>query len=285
MITLHTYGGLGNRIRSIDSLLAITAQHKREITVIWERTYILNCKFSDLFILPDFVHMIEKASSNSPLGMKVINGYRKIMRMLGVRIPSGYDKYIFEDDLKKLKTGDYDFTDFLNYDSLFIETQHRFYSNGNDFALFRPVSGIENRVKKISEKFTKNTVGLHIRRTDNKLSIENSPLELFISAMNDELEANSGTVFFLATDSSDVEKELNDLFPGKIITQQNKELSRNSEQGIQDALVDMLCLSRTKKIYGSFWSSFSEIAAAFGKIDLKIISKATPSWDQIPKGL
>jgi hypothetical protein len=48
-----------------------------------------------------------------------------------------------------------------------------------------------------------------------------------------------------------------------------KELNRNSQQGITDAVVDMFCLSKTKYIYGSYWSSFSDIASVIG--DDKII--------------
>jgi len=271
MITIRTYGGLGNRIRSIDSLLAITSPIKREFNVIWERTHILNCKFNDLFVLPDYVNVIEKASSDSLMEMKAVNGYRKMMKLLGIKIPFGYDKYIFEDELQKMKNENYDFSNLLNYRSVFIETQHRFYSNGHDFELFTPFVEIENRLKTITKNFSKYTVGIHIRRTDNRLSIENSPLELFISYIRKELEMNSDTMFFLASDSFDVETKLKKLFPDNIIMQEDKEISRNNTRGIQDALVDMLCLSRTKKIYGSFWSSFSEIAAAFGKIELKTV--------------
>ncbi|MDR2121881.1 MAG: hypothetical protein LBP34_02035 [Flavobacteriaceae bacterium] len=42
-----------------------------------------------------------------------------------------------------------------------------------------------------------------------------------------------------------------------------KVLDRNLKQGIQDAVVDMFCLANTQKIYGFYWSSYSEIAAKF----------------------
>lgn len=39
------------------------------------------------------------------------------------------------------------------------------------------------------------------------------------------------------------------------------------------AMIDILCLSRTLKIYGSFYSSFSEYAANMGNIPLVIVKK------------
>ena len=58
-------------------------------------------------------------------------------------------------------------------------------------------------------------------------------------------------------------------FPEEIIVYK-KELSREKEEGIKDALVDMLCLSKTSRIIGSFWSSFSEVSAEIGRIPLTI---------------
>lgn len=49
-----------------------------------------------------------------------------------------------------------------------------------------------------------------------------------------------------------------------IITQSDVEFVRNSKEGIECALLDLMALSRCEKIYGSYYSSFSEVAAKWG---------------------
>jgi len=79
--------------------------------------------------------------------------------------------------------------------------------------------------------------------------------------------------FFLATDSPEEEQDMKKLFGDRIITFAKK-LDRNNPEAIQDALVDLLCLSKTRKIIGSFYSSFSDIAADIGYIEFVARHKA-----------
>ena len=63
---------------------------------------------------------------------------------------------------------------------------------------------------------------------------------------------------------------LKKLFGNKIISF-SAHKDRNSAIGIQDALADLFLLSKTSRIWGSFYSSFSEIAAKLNKTPLEII--------------
>ncbi len=47
-------------------------------------------------------------------------------------------------------------------------------------------------------------------------------------------------------------------------------ISRNSEDGIIQAACELFALANTQKIIGSYWSSFGEIAARLGNIDIEI---------------
>lgn len=69
-----------------------------------------------------------------------------------------------------------------------------------------------------------------------------------------------------------IKDDLKKRFGESIITY-NAELSRASENGMKDALIELLVLSKTKKIFGSWWSSYSEMAAKIGNIDLEILKK------------
>jgi hypothetical protein len=112
------------------------------------------------------------------------------------------------------------------------------------------------------------TIGVHVRRTDNNAAIEKSPLQDFIASMKNCLVEQPDTSFFLATDDPAVESTLKEIFPGRIATFRKSAYSRAKAAAIQDALVDLLMLSRCRKILGSYYSSFSEYASLFHRIHL-----------------
>ena len=85
--------------------------------------------------------------------------------------------------------------------------------------------------------------------------------------MQQEIENNCTTNFFLATDDEDVKREMICRFGNKIISC-NDNASRNSVEGMKFAVVDLYCLINTKKIIGSAASSYSELAAELGGIEL-----------------
>ena len=155
---------------------------------------------------------------------------------------------------------------------MYFQTCEEFGNNFDEFARFIPTSEIQAIIDKQTEKFNINTIGLHIRRSDNVKSINESPLELFIEKIKEELNSNLNANFFLSTDDLRTEQELKSLFNNKIITNQ-KNFDRNTPKGIKDAVVDLFCLSKTQYIYGSYWSSFSDIAARLGRIKLITIKK------------
>lgn len=132
---------------------------------------------------------------------------------------------------------------------------------------------IEAQVNNITSQFSVNTIGVHIRRTDNKYSIESSPTHLFIEEMEKELEINPESRFYLATDSYEEKNKIQEFFCDKVISLQNIEMKRNTPKGIIDAFVEINALSKTTKIFASAYSSFSELAALLSGIECVIIKK------------
>jgi hypothetical protein len=109
-------------------------------------------------------------------------------------------------------------------------------------------------------------VGVHIRRTDHIKCIENSPIEFFIDSMNEE---PTDTKFYLATDCLETKNKLKEIFKERIITSAFP-LKRTSREGIRGALQDFVSLSNCSKIIGTKYSSFSEMAALYGSIELVV---------------
>lgn len=132
----------------------------------------------------------------------------------------------------------------------------------------QPLDGIQRTVSYVYKRYFEGheVVGVHIRRTDhlhymNKDPRLVSPTALFIKAMNNILENNHETKFFLATDDKDEEKTIRHQFPAAVIVNEKETVSRNTKKGMQDALIDWLLLSKTSKIIHSATSSFSVEAA------------------------
>ena len=139
--------------------------------------------------------------------------------------------------------------------------------------VLRPIPEIQQEIDAITQLFAPNTIGVHIRRTDNKASISGSPTTAFIDAMKKELETDNKVHFFVATDDTSVRTLLQNTFPGRIITQEFHKCHRDTLSGMKQAVVDLFCLARTTKIIGSYWSSFTDTAAEIGNTPLLIAGR------------
>ncbi len=309
-IVIQPTGGLCNRLRAINSVLDLlkTTSKTDYITVVWENNHELGASYKSIFEPNDKIKVIEtlpftgKNMFNPVQMTKVWNviaptekNYQKsykFRQVLGRE--KGFDKIIYQDEMFELVKNKYDFNELKNYDSLYIASCFDFeiekgkssvgtpttakYSMEQEtmnfpFSSFIAHDFIKYKINQISKEFSSFTIGLHIRRTDHAGAIEHSPLSLFIDKMNEEIAFNQETNFFLATDDKETERELIRLFGERIIINTDKAFDRDSEKGVQDAYIDVVCLSVTSKIYGSHASSFSETAAKMGSIELIICEK------------
>ena len=66
----------------------------------------------------------------------------------------------------------------------------------------------------------------------------------------------------------EVKESLKSKYPNRIITLMD-DTDRNSLEGMKFAMVDLFCLSKTRKIIGSVASSYSLIAAEIGGIEIE----------------
>lgn len=138
--------------------------------------------------------------------------------------------------------------------------------------LFRPTPQVTQLINARTADFGAYTIGVHIRRTDHELSIQESPIELFMAAIDSELVLHPDMKIFLATDDEATKEAMRDRYGLRVITSPNK-ATRDNTEGIQDALAEMFALSRTAKIYGSANSTFSQIAACLGDISIDILTR------------
>ena len=281
MIFLKPLGGLCNRLRTIESMISICEKLNKDLIVIWQSTEELNCKFSKLFLPIKPSNIKVRIIENK----KIYNFVLKCCVSKKNIIENSYWEsiYLKNRNQEKLSLFEADSKSFQEIEEkalqiltttkenfLFESCYRLFKADIENYQCFQPTKDIEIRIKNITAYF-KHTYGIHIRRTDHNRAIEISTDEKIEAKINSIIEKDPGTSFFLATDCEATKACFIKNFPDRIIANQDLTYNRNNPDSIKDAVVDLYCLAHTKKIYGSFYSSYSEVAAAITKTELVVI--------------
>jgi hypothetical protein len=271
MIFLESSYGLANRMRAIASGVGLSTDTipKQKLNIIWPQNDALNCAFSDLFEPLVQVDMMEsfkygkllKASAQPDRFKKTIAS--AFNRLLGI------DHCIKADADFKLDVGvEAELVKFIKgKKNIYIKTCAEFGAPENYFSIFKPIAAIQQQIDQRMESFSSHTVGLHIRRSDHIAAKKYSPDEMFFAVIEKELDARDHTKFYLSTDDKETISMLKAKY-GDCIINFTKDFSRDSLSGIQNAVIDMYCLANTSKIFGSFNSSFSNVASRIKQIEL-----------------
>ncbi len=257
MITVKPYGGLGNRIRVLYSVLGTSQKWDHQIKIIWDCHQELNCPFEELFLIPENCRV-----RNIKQGL-----IRKLYRYTFDKLHLSklrsyrYDLVLSDKEISNIRKKAVDPGPLFEHSNIYIESCLDFYRGPEitDFLTINPA--IKREAQKTYDTFGTKVYGIHVRQTDNIMSKKYSSPSAFQRLIRKRLREESDAQFFLATDSMEVEERFMSEFGKSMIVRQNKELDRNSEQGVKDALIEMICLSKTKKIYGSYYSSFTSVSA------------------------
>lgn len=264
MLMIEPLGGLCNRMRALDSALALATNLGHDLAVRWYRDPSLNCRFNDLFVLPDGISEISDRNGAGFVAQRLQRPSEKMWSKIRGR-------YVNDAEIVHLKSQGYAFSLLGRHRLIYVSTCQRFMFEDVSYQAFVPVAPLRAQIAAITAEFS-NVVGVHIRRSDHTKAIAHSPTTLFIKHMQKEIDADEAVRFFVATDSTREEALLRQHFPGRILTNGKSSVDRNNPRSIQDALVDLYCLAACRKLIGSYWSSFSETAWQMGNIDKVIVS-------------
>ena len=264
-LTIVPIGGLANRLRVITSVLHLSASSQDSIPVriVWRSNKACRAWFEELF-LP--VKQENIAFSHGSYADEVSSRYNLWLPAL-LRI----GRYsVWKDDINPSV---FPVEKILGQEGkVHISTCHALcdYDPQKVKDIFRPRQDIMDMVESFTEKFSAHTLGVHIRRTDNKQSILHSPLSEFEKRTDSYLETFADAKIFLCSDEKRVKDFFRQRYGEHLLTRQAV-LSRNSLKGMQDAVADLWCLSRTHTVIGSYYSSFSDTATEIGGQPLEII--------------
>lgn len=246
MLIIQPIGGLCNRIRAINSAMVLAKKRGEKLTVIWNINSELGCPFEELFQKTDAFSVI---NIHSKWNLKKLFYQFTRKRIGNEDIRANRDSHGLTDAYIRTLGS-----------SLYIATEEHFFEC-HDYSAFSPTKELTNRINALTSSFAEHNVGVHIRRTDNRPAIGKSSTQAFVASMQKELAEHPDTMFYLATDDFKEEEYMRRVFPGHILSNETRDLSRDSIAGIKDALLDLMCLAATDKIIGSYFSSFTDIAA------------------------
>ncbi len=273
-ITLVPVGGLANRMKAMDAAYHLAKDCGSKLKVIWFKDKGLNCRFDQLFQHPtDSIITIREATFFDLLLEDRPRKKNFFLPWLPEHLK--YDACIYERQATQLFYNHFDYAAWAKNRRVYLASCVYFHPQPEEklFKLFQPIDSLQQEIVKRCADFNEHTIGIHIRRTDNIASITQSPTELFIKQMEEIVEHQPDTTFYLATDSEEEKQKLKQVF-GERISMSGHAAERNSLQGMQDALVELYTLSRTSRIIGSMQSSYSETAAQIGRIQCEFINKA-----------
>ena len=143
---------------------------------------------------------------------------------------------------------------------VFIQTNSRLGHRPGMFDVFKPTGPALAALQGLQARL-RDSVGVHIRRTDNVQAAAVSTLDRFMALMQAELAAWPDTRFFVATDEPAVLRQLQQTFGQRVWEHPKRAYARNDPKANVDAVVDLYALAATRKLIGSHWSSFTDTAA------------------------
>lgn len=136
---------------------------------------------------------------------------------------------------------------------------------------------ILSMVENFSKNFSEKTVGFHIRLTDNAFPY--ADYETFENKIKNLID--DGYNIFLACDNNLSESKLKEKFKDKILTYPKKYTDPDfvdswppkqyRHTSVTDAMIDLLLLSKTNKIFKPCFSTFGILSALYGGIDYECV--------------
>jgi hypothetical protein len=241
-IHLQVVAGLANRLRALISGICLAEDSKVPLIIHWSPDHACGSSFEALFdrkSLPSFVTVTHIPLFN-PISCLSTEDLADIMKRWDGKKPLLLKSY-----------GHFHRSDMPRW----IEHLRK----------LQPCKELFEEVEARLPPFDQSRfLGVHIRRGDNLKSIEASPLEAFLKRMDED-----DSFFVVATDDLWIREALKQRYPGRVWFPA-KTLERHTEEGMKEAVIDFFSLTVCPKILGSFYSSFSEIAALYSGSKLEM---------------
>lgn len=145
----------------------------------------------------------------------------------------------------------------------------------------RPTAAIQAVVEEfVTTQFVgQRVIGFHVRRGDALSSPDRrrylqSSDEEFLAEMERQIQSYDSVRIFLASDDAEFQDRVRKSFPSHASFFQKTfvpSILGKMKGGQRAALIECQLLSRTSRIFGTFWSSFGEVAAEIGDVEYSCV--------------
>lgn len=258
-LVIFLSGGLCNRLCTLISTQIACKEKKKNLKIVWRKNRYCGCDFKDIFV-NDF-DVIEAADTFD------FDDWNR------------FDHYLSSEH-KTMFYVDFWFRPFekvlmdVEYAKFDMEVPKKYLKKfTQELKSFKLVDTIEQKIMPVS----KNTIGVHIRKSDFLNKSKKLNYNWFEQKMYEEVQKDNQVLFFLATDCNETRNHMIKIFGTKIlyypfnfnVDDKNFLQQRSDTVGIQEAVMDLVTLSKTKKIIGSYKSSFSWIAGMWGDVPVE----------------
>lgn len=303
-VFVHPQNGLGNRLRALASGIALARMTGRVPVVVWERDAHLGAPFEDLFEMRSRGNEVDAVLYEDLIVVDKWPKWEEINERNGDWFGVNYmqkdgagarpNEVIRFGRVRNKHVGPKEKA---------VNRRVHLYFKSAYVAATRPkgwggaevVNGELRRLRvsrKVRQVFAKvnqteleNSIGVHVRsRTlerDNvvvdrgcEYTIRGSETtnfwrsqsqgDVFAKQMKKLQTRDEDVKFFVAADDVKVVRDLKKEFGKERVMNVERDCDDRERSCVVFAMVDLMCLARTKKIYGSYWSSFTEAAVRMG---------------------
>lgn len=170
----------------------------------------------------------------------------------------------------------------------YLSRKHAFYRK------LKFISPIEKEVERYQNSRTTKTtrIGVHFRdyvaaydQADGRMFSQDSPFPKFTEIVERLLNSSRGTSasieLYVTSNSEEILNRFREQYGGRATvinytTPEGRDLSRDTTWGVQQAIIEMLLLSRCDILVGTYYSSFSDEACFFQMVPKICITAKVP---------
>ena len=272
--------GIGNRLKCLISVLRLSRKLKMKLLLLWMPPNLMGgADFSELFepIMPQITEKEADKLKDS--------GKLKICKTYEDCLDGNYQYFLFNDWRFVLLPGEVP----KGFAKVFpdnegqvidLEYEHIPLKIRKDFLIgikkIMPIIPIRKKVDNFVKEHNNfnNVIGVQVRRRDFLLATDGrgkvSTNDNYFKRIREIIKENPKTKIFLATDCPVTRDMFVEEFKDKLIFFPCNNWDKRTKEATITGFIDMLLLSKTNHILGSFLSSFVEVAWWLGGCKAKV---------------
>jgi hypothetical protein len=252
-------GGIANRVRAIISAQWMTERLGTELAVTWHSDAAIPASWNDLY---------EGPLPSPPPGLET----RETLHLRNPAFIDPSDPAVRAADVVELRT-----CMACSFRPDIEALSYRFWAAVHPHLRgLTPCSEVRSLVDPIADRFGTHVLGVHIRTGGGAIGFKEryrATREAFFDEINRLRDETPGLQIYLASDAIDTAVAARARFGAALITMDDHVerdfRTTDTVEDLQVALAEIVLLSRTQRVLGTYYSSFAALAGAMGALPYK----------------